>query len=153
MISDIAPFFPHTPHTILTVDTLLHNVKLFPLECPYSRSPAMQNSAWCVQRLHWDLYLKTAINMAGADVCVCMLSCFSHVWLCLPYCRDGPEMLSEYLFATYFTNQAWFFTVRTFFNCSSEKYLVHLYGLYSQEHPLGIYKNTTMGGHLKQFGG
>ena len=24
---------------------------------------------------------------------------------CLLYCRDGPEMLSEYLFATYFTNQ------------------------------------------------
>ena len=79
MISDIAPFFPHTPHiTILTVVTLLHSVKLFPLECSYSGSPAMQNSACCMQRLHWALYLKAVMIMAGADVYVCMLSCFSH---------------------------------------------------------------------------
>ena len=156
MISDIAPFFPHTPHiTILTVVTLLHSVKLFPLECSYSGSPAMQNSACCMQRLHWALYLKAVMIMAGADVYVCMLSCFSHdrlfvtLWTVahqaplsmyssgqnigvgyrvllqqifltqwsnqgLPYCRDGPEMLSEYLFAMHFTNQVWFFTVGTF---------------------------------------
>ena len=71
MISDIAAFFPHTPHTILTVVTLLHNVQLLPLECPYSRSPAMQNSPCCTERLHRDLYLKAVMNMARADVCVC----------------------------------------------------------------------------------
>lgn len=56
MISGITPFYPHIPHAILTVVTLLKNVKLFPLECPCSRSPVMQNSACSTQRFHRVLH-------------------------------------------------------------------------------------------------
>lgn len=147
MISDIAPFFPYTPHTIADSSYIIAQCQVVPTRVSLSRSPAMQNSAWCMQRLHWDLYLKASVNMAGADVCVCMLCCFSHVW-------PGSSVLQRWSrdafwipFATYFTNQVWFFTVRTFFNCSSEKYLVHLCGLYSQEHPLEYTRIQPWGGH------